>query len=162
VFGGVSQQATLQNVRPLPDTRHAYIGVYLLQSLAYPSRTYTGFTVDVHTRLRQHNGELAGGAKYTALGRPWKLVLHVHGFRAQPTGLQFEAALIHRTRSRHARPLLSHPVLRAIDPIHNRVGLFARLYQLLMYAPHFCEEPLRVTWEDEVAREAHEIDFGSE
>lgn len=34
-------------------------------------------TNDPHRRLKQHNGELSGGAKYTRVGRPWaiKIVL---------------------------------------------------------------------------------------
>jgi putative endonuclease len=35
---------------------------------------YTGVTTDIERRLRQHNGELTGGAKYTRLRRPVALV----------------------------------------------------------------------------------------
>ncbi|MFY0676668.1 MAG: GIY-YIG nuclease family protein [Neptuniibacter sp.] len=35
---------------------------------------YTGVTTDPDRRLRQHNGELVGGAKYTRLRRPVELV----------------------------------------------------------------------------------------
>jgi len=35
---------------------------------------YTGITTDVTRRLRQHNGELVGGAKYTAMRKPVALV----------------------------------------------------------------------------------------
>ncbi len=35
---------------------------------------YTGKTIDLKKRLRQHNGEIVGGAKYTSLRRPIKLV----------------------------------------------------------------------------------------
>jgi putative endonuclease len=35
---------------------------------------YTGITVDIKNRLRQHNGEIVGGAFYTRNKRPVKLV----------------------------------------------------------------------------------------
>ncbi len=36
-------------------------------------RTYVGVTTDVERRLRQHNGELRGGARSTRAGRPWRI-----------------------------------------------------------------------------------------
>lgn len=35
---------------------------------------YTGISTDVQRRLRQHNGELVGGARYTSARRPVVLV----------------------------------------------------------------------------------------
>ncbi|MCM8537942.1 MAG: GIY-YIG nuclease family protein [Lentisphaeraceae bacterium] len=35
---------------------------------------YTGITTDTERRLRQHNGELVGGAKYTSARRPVQLL----------------------------------------------------------------------------------------
>lgn len=60
-------------------------------------RTYAGITNNMPRRLRQHNGELAGGAKYTSKpqSRPWRLVLTVHGFHNKVQALQFEWALHH-------------------------------------------------------------------
>jgi predicted GIY-YIG superfamily endonuclease len=49
--------------------------VYLLESCASPHYSYMGFTVNRIRRLRQHNGELVGGAKYTKAHRPWRMVL---------------------------------------------------------------------------------------
>lgn len=52
-------------------------------------RTYVGITPDLDRRLRQHNGELAGGAKATH-GRQWKRVCYVRGFPDHRAALQFE------------------------------------------------------------------------
>ena len=35
---------------------------------------YTGITTSLQRRIRQHNGEIGGGAKYTRSRRPCKLV----------------------------------------------------------------------------------------
>jgi putative endonuclease len=50
--------------------------VYVLQSRR--GRTYVGITTDLGRRLRQHNGELAGGARATRGHRPWR-VAHALG-----------------------------------------------------------------------------------
>ena len=63
--------------------------VYLLVSIDKPGLTYVGATVDVDKRLRQHNGEIKGGAKYTK-GRQWKRVCFVSNFPDQRAALQFE------------------------------------------------------------------------
>ncbi len=49
--------------------------VYILECA--DGTLYTGITTDLKKRLRQHNGELAGGAKYTSARRPVKLLAHV-------------------------------------------------------------------------------------
>ena len=64
--------------------------VYLLQSISNPRRTYIGYTVDVKRRLRQHNGEIQGGAKRTSRSRPWKMICYISGFPDSRTALQFE------------------------------------------------------------------------
>lgn len=72
--------------------------VYLLCNDA--GRTYVGCAVDSARRLRQHNGELSGGAAQTRRGRPWRHVVLVDGFRTRQEGLQFEYAWrrVHRRR----------------------------------------------------------------
>ena len=42
-------------------------------------RTYVGITVDFNRRLRQHNGELKGGARATRGQGPWRPVFRVEG-----------------------------------------------------------------------------------
>ncbi len=46
--------------------------VYVLQCA--DGSLYTGVARDLHKRLRQHNGDLAGGPKYTSGRRPVSLL----------------------------------------------------------------------------------------
>lgn len=46
---------------------------YVLRSFS-GLRTYTGITTDLSRRLRQHNGEIRGGAKATRSGGPWNVL----------------------------------------------------------------------------------------
>lgn len=49
--------------------------IYLLTNEKTPN-TYLGVTTDPKRRLRQHNGELAGGARAThSFGENWRIVL---------------------------------------------------------------------------------------
>lgn len=69
--------------------------VYGLES---GNRTYVGVAVNLHRRLRQHNGELVGGARATR-GRSWRVQFVVSGL-ARTHALQLEWRL-HRRRPRH-------------------------------------------------------------
>ena len=62
---------------------------YCLKS-AVCNRTYVGASVDIDHRIRQHNGQLTGGAKYTSKNRPWEIKLVVRGFSTWREALQFE------------------------------------------------------------------------
>lgn len=53
-------------------------------------KTYLGVTANLTRRLRQHNGELAGGAKSARGGRPWSLVCTIRGFGTRSEACQFE------------------------------------------------------------------------
>ena len=53
-------------------------------------RTYVGITNNFQRRLRQHNGELVGGASATRIGRPWSCYVTVEGFPTKQASLQFE------------------------------------------------------------------------
>jgi structure-specific endonuclease subunit SLX1 len=65
--------------------------VYLLSTVEAPIRTYVGATLDVDRRLRQHNGELAGGARATStVPGGWYRVCYVSGFENQREALRFE------------------------------------------------------------------------
>ena len=67
-----------------------YLCYILISTTAPRGRTYVGITNDLTRRLRQHNGELVGGARATRTGRPWECLLTVEGFGTQQQSLQFE------------------------------------------------------------------------
>ena len=75
--------------------------VYCLQTLDrkhnQKQKTYIGATLDVHRRLKQHNGLLSGGAKATK-GRIWTRICHVTGFPNERSALQFEWAWKYMSR----------------------------------------------------------------
>lgn len=58
--------------------------------------TYAGVSPDPFRRLRQHNGEIVGGAKYTTSKGPgWTHVCIITGFKTKIQVLQFEWAVKH-------------------------------------------------------------------
>lgn len=77
--------------------------VYILVSLAprshsssgSPGRTYVGLTNNLARRLRQHNGDIAGGARYTRAHRPWQVHATIEGFRDAREARQFEWYMHH-------------------------------------------------------------------
>lgn len=70
-------------------------GCYCLVSTE--GKTYVGFTTNVDRRLRQHNGEISGGAKATR-GSSWKRICTIAGFPTQQSALQFEWKWKHLSR----------------------------------------------------------------
>ena len=46
--------------------------VYILRCA--DNTLYTGITIDIERRIKEHNGELPGGAKYTASRQPLTLL----------------------------------------------------------------------------------------
>lgn len=68
--------------------------VYFLVGL-YHQRHYIGCTKDIYHRLRQHNGEIAGGAGYTAKYPPWTPIYIITGFSDRRNALRFETKIQH-------------------------------------------------------------------
>lgn len=70
------------------------------------NKTYNGYTTDINRRIRQHNGELKGGAKYTSqhVG-VWFVVLTIssHDF-TKKSALSFEWHVRYPTNKR-PRPI---------------------------------------------------------
>ena len=102
--------------------------------------TYAGVSPDPVQRLRKHNGEICGGAKYTASKGPgWKHVCIVSGFQNKIQALQFEWAVKHH-------------------PPRNVGGIASRLKKLrevmakekwTSKSPPSCDVPLEVKYMDD-------------
>ena len=54
---------------------------------------YVGCTNDVTRRLRSHNGELAGGARFTRAYRPWVLAAQYGPYSGRGEAQQIEHAV---------------------------------------------------------------------
>jgi len=93
--------------------------VYLIIS-ADMRKTYVGVTTDFERRLKQHNGELNGGAKASRAGRPWQCVCLVHGFegRSEACGFEWKWKYFSRNSSRKSRQL---------DNLNSQTGYFSSL-----------------------------------
>lgn len=72
------------------------------------SRSYTGQTNDFTRRLRQHNGEIKGGARYTKTKTKWTPIFRVTQFKTLRFVLQFEIAMKKRKIPSKFDPLKKH------------------------------------------------------
>ena len=64
--------------------------MYLVYLLKCENYSYVGMTNDIFKRLRQHNGEISGGARYTSRRKGWYPVLIIDGFSDMRSAMQCE------------------------------------------------------------------------
>ena len=112
---------------------------YLLRSQnpKHPHKTYVGFTVNPHRRIRQHNGVLKhGGARRTRQsGRPWEFAVIVYGFSTQKLALQFEWAWQHCNKSLAVRAAIGDQQAKKVKQKRALKGQLWILRTLLMQVP---------------------------
>lgn len=90
--------------------------VYLLWN-PKTNRTYIGSTTDYRRRLRQHNREIQGGAKYTEKGAPhWTLKCVLTGFENQSIACRWEKLLKLRSRGLTHRGEAFYNLYKGICP----------------------------------------------
>ncbi|KAI1805963.1 hypothetical protein F4811DRAFT_195394 [Daldinia bambusicola] len=126
--------------------------VYILRSTIRKSTLYIGSTPNPPRRLKQHNGEVKGGAARTSRSklRPWEMVGLVSGFPGMVTALKFEWALNNPHLSLHI-PSASRITTaagrkrngRPRRPRHNLTSILSNLH-LLLRVPSFSRLPLNV------------------
>jgi predicted GIY-YIG superfamily endonuclease len=83
-------------------------------------KSYTGVTNNITRRLRQHNGELHGGARRTH-GDQWRVAFVVSGFDCDRTARQFEWRMHRKCRHRGTgagNPVLHRRLAQFLDLLH--------------------------------------------
>ncbi|KAH9624307.1 hypothetical protein KSS87_010685 [Heliosperma pusillum] len=101
-----------KSAEKLSDSRKQEWCVYLIASTNPPFKTYIGVTTDFSRRLKQHNGELPGGAKASRAGRPWLCACLIQGFSTHSLGISNASTPAHATftlTSSHDSFLSSYP-----------------------------------------------------
>lgn len=77
-------------------------------------RIYVGYTIDFNRRIRQHNGEIVGGAKKTENDRPWVPICKIKGFFEKSSALRFEWRIQH---SKKPRPNCITNIIKIINEL---------------------------------------------
>ena len=112
--------------------------VYLLQCVS-TKRTYIGATVNLDRRLRQHNGEIKGGAKSTK-GKKWIRIAYVSGFPDWNSTLQFEWRWKNLSRKHIGTPLqkrwLALHQLLGLDRCTKKSIPFSKWGEILIHIEH--------------------------
>lgn len=75
---------------------------YILRNkdVTYKNLTYNGSTNDPYRRLRQHNGEISGGAKATHGKGEWEIYVLLTGFKTHVNALSCEWKIKHPTNKK--------------------------------------------------------------
>lgn len=97
---------------------------YIIRSTnpAFSNSTYNGSTNNLNRRLRQHNGEIVGGAKATKGKGPWVYIAIWEGFGTHKEALSCEWRIKHPTNTRK-RPPQYNGVVGRIKSLNLLTGL---------------------------------------
>jgi len=118
---------------------------YIIENRGY---TYVGVSNNVDKRLRAHNGEIKGGAKYTTgKGSGWKHICVIKGFPTKIESMQFEWAL------KHVPP-------RNAGGMKNRIkklNILLNKERWTSKAPLSKTMPLTLEWIDSTYRDASNV-----
>lgn len=103
--------------------------------------TYAGVSPTPDKRLRQHNGEIKGGAKYTTSKGPgWEHICLIGGFQDKIQSMQFEWAV------KHVPP-------RGAGGVENRIKkmlIVCNKERWTSKAPLAKDVPLTIYWKSDI------------
>lgn len=87
---------------------------YILASsnIKHLNKTYNGMTNNLHKRIRQHNGEIKGGAKYTCGKGPWKYIAIIEGYVDKKDAMCCEWKIKHPTNTKSRPTKYNKPIGR--------------------------------------------------
>lgn len=124
--------------------------VYLLECC--DKSTYIGATINLNHRLRQHNGEIKGGAHVTtskvSSGNYWERVCHVKGFPTWQIALQFEWAWKFHSRK---LPKKMYPLKRRLLGLQSLLSLEKSTSKSIPYS----EYHPTIVWESSEAEQMY-------
>ena len=124
--------------------------VYLL--ICSNNNSYVGATVDLDRRLRQHNGEIKGGAvattRHVKQGNTWNRVCHVRNFPSWSSALQFEWRWKQLSRKLDAALL---PLERRMRALRTLLNLESSTSKAIKYS-EWAIGP-EIVFEDDMARD---------
>jgi structure-specific endonuclease subunit SLX1 len=117
--------------------------VYLLESTNHS--TYVGATMNLDRRLRQHNGEIKGGARATTTkvkkGEKWNRICYVEGFPTWNEALKFEWAWKYYSRKLNKSLF---PLERRKQALENLMAQEKSTSRAIPYREW--ETPINVIW----------------
>ncbi len=109
-------------------------------------QTYVGATLDPDRRLKQHNGEMAGGAKATAIkvkqGISWDRVCYIENIPTWQAALQIEWRWkqLGRTQFKH----IKDPVERRLHSLKKLLSLDRPTTKAIPYDQY--QTPPKIVW----------------
>lgn len=125
---------------------------YLLRT--EQNQTYVGATVDIDRRLKQHNGELSGGARATAIrvsqGQQWHRICYISGIPDWRSALQIEWRWkqLGRTKFKHVKD----PIERRLYSLKFLLALDKPTEKAIEYSTYLSGPP-QIIWEDDDLRQ---------
>ena len=117
-------------------------------------QTYIGATVDPDRRLRQHNKEITGGARATAIrvnqGLLWKRACYITCIPDWRSALQIEWRWkqLGRTQYKH----IKNPIERRLYSLKKLLSLEKPTEKAILYNTYQCGPP-QIIWDSEEIKE---------
>jgi predicted GIY-YIG superfamily endonuclease len=118
--------------------------------------SYVGSTKDIDRRLRQHNGEIVGGAKYTTShlenDKEWKRICYLTNIPEWKSALQIEWKWKQLSRTEYKS--IRHPIIRRLYCLKKLLELEKPTSKSIPYDAYPNGPPI-IIWEDEYYKEEY-------